>query len=284
MGRLAVVPCLPASWVTLLCPIIARADDGLLREVGTMVVDDYDPACCAFPDLAGQPFRHSLRTRLTQSGGWQEVAPFPLDDQACTSHQIDVAGDNLGDRVDFFYWQGQSFIGDGTFSTELHMASQHPQACECSRDCGNIHHNECRWGADDCEVALIDTCEWLRNWNNAAIRAEIKKVHAGSHLHLGYATIGYVSGKQTPATAGNAFRWRLLGHQPSNPQPIYLAWLNTVRAYQPSGVVGRVSLWQGDCDGDYFQGNWRGWSYGGQPPVCTDQNLDQFDFMDTVSP
>ena len=284
MRRLASLSCLLFCLLLLSCVSPAVADDGLLREMGTMVVDDYDPACCYFPDLAGQPFRDSLRARLLQSGGWQEVPPFPLDNQACISDQIEVDGDNLGDRVDFFYWQGQSFIGNGSYSTQLHMVSDHPRMCECYRDCGNVVHDECRWGADDCEVALVDTCEWLRNWNNQAIIAEIKKMHAGSHLHLGYATLCYVSGKQTPATAGNAFGWRLLGRQPGNPHPIYLAWLNTVCAYQPSGVIGRVSLWQGDCHNDYFQGNWRGWSYGGQPPVCTDQNLDEFDFIDAVSP
>jgi len=229
--------------------------------------------------------------------GWVENAPFPLDDANCFSGQINKGplGQNLGDTVDVFLWSGHSFLGQSGpkkggrpgYGSELHMVTEHldPCQCDCIKTCGNIEHTEVALGANDNEVAIFVTCDWLKNYGEQWIMNEIKKMHQGNHLILGFASMSYDYGKQTPALAGASLGTKLKGISPSiEPKPILQAWLDTVREWQPQGVRGRISYWDGDCENDYLPGNWRGWGYGAQPPAANDGNLDQFSIADCVSP
>jgi len=179
---------------------------------------------------------------------------------------------------------------DAATGAKLHMSSQHPQACEDGRDCGNITHQEVALGADDNEVSLIVTCRWLQNKNNWGLAREIKLMHKGNHIMLSFASDAY-NGRPGfgPWLAGDMLGRSMLGVQPNElPSPIVWAWWGLVQYWQPAGVIGRASLWLGDCDHDYLQGNWKygqpGWGYGAQPPACTDQNLGEFDCIDCYVP
>ncbi len=292
---------LAGLWVLLTSLVVpqqsAFADDTLWQEFGSMAVDHYVGTCPAMGwDMDWQPFRNGLRYKLS-AAGWTESAPFPLDDADCYSRHINKApGDNLGDEVDLFLWSGHSFLGQagpkdpkkGTpgYGAELHMVTEHldPCQCDCIRTCGNIVHTEVALGMDDNEVAMFVTCQWLANYNQLWIYNEIKKMHQGNHLILGFATSSWDWGKKSPWQGGTYLGGKLLGVPPTNPRPILYAWGDTVRYWQPSGTIGRVHYWHGDCYNDYLQGNWRGWGFGGQPPAANDSNLDQFDSWDAVSP
>lgn len=278
--------------VVAIAAAVAFADDGQLQEFGSMALDFYQSSDCCWihEDLSWRGFRNGLHAKLL-AAAWTEPTPFPLDNDAALSRHVESAqhSEDLSDHVDLFLWSGHSFLADEDHGAQPHFVSEHmvPGQCECLRDCGNLNHEEVGLGPDDCEVALLVTCEFLRNYNNPTTIKRIKKMHQGCHLICGFATMAYCFGKSYPYPAGNYLGRKLLGNQPENPSTILNSWLALTNYWQPTGTIGRVSYWSGDCDHDYLQGNWRysepGWGYGGQPPACNDSNLNQFDFWDRRS-
>jgi hypothetical protein len=213
---------------------------------------------------------------------------------AATSYQVDAAGSNLGDSVDVFVWTGHSWLpadpgwggpADRDKGACLHFISQHDKNCICGcaaphsgRDCGNINHKECRFGAGDNEVAIFVTCEWLRNLNDPNLITSVRCMQQGSHLILSFAGDAWFDGDgHRMSDWGDALGLMLVGHAPDvDPVPIWEAWLDACHAMVPESSLPRVQYWGGDCLGDYLVGNWVGYGMGAPPPAYSCYIADQF--------
>ncbi len=279
-------------------------------DMGTMALDAYEGSGCTLWNLHWSNFRNAFRTRLA-AHGWQEIPPFPIDNAAATSYDLDKYGCNWGDTVDLFVWTGHAWVceypgaggpgeypeGDRDGGACLHMISQHDRDATCicndpywagchhyNRDCGNINHNEIRWGLNRNKVAVVVTCEWHRNATDPDILNKIKHMHNGNHLMLSFASHAW-DGDPYDTLAGQWFEYYLMGDYSAKlrPLPIYYAWGATIEKWQPSGVgvIGRVHLWQG-CFTDYLPGNWKHYGFGVKPPCChaCDDNLNAFTWWD----
>jgi hypothetical protein len=187
------------------------------------------------------------------------------------------------DEGDLAIWTGHSYLfEEPAVSDRLHMASQHAGAtCESGRDCGNVVHAEIRLGASDNEVGIFVTCEWLCNKMSQSMMNEIKMMHQGNHLILSFATTSSWNANDVPAAT--RLSWNFLGKNPGKlPVPIEKASRDACDYWPPANVVARVHLWAGNCYNDYLQGNWKGWSYGSQPPAANSGNLNQFGCISEV--
>jgi len=283
-----------------------RADDGYLKELGTIVVDNYSqtPTWCGLHNqtLNYHGFRDALRTNLESLGSWGEGehASFPADNNNAYSAMLVESASLYADAVDLFvvtmhaYTEsGNEGSGAGAYpdgGSCLHFTTDHFTGWDLEKKPGNVNHSQVSWGSSDLETSIVVACEWLRNFGKPNLVAKIKKMHQGDHLMLSFATYCYDNSDSVESTAGLALARYLEGVYPYDPLPIYLAWHDTVKIWQPSGTRARVSLWadpnQGDnnCYHDYLQGNWRNWGFTGQPPTCTDNNLSVFQFADYVVP
>lgn len=167
-----------------------------------MVVDNYEEMGCTLDSLNGTPFRDALSAKLVNPMGWTQSAPFPKDNDACTSAMIDVAGSNLPDTVDLSLWIGQSWWFGPPTGAVLHMSSAHEQGCSFTRDTGSNDHDEVRMGDSDNEVAVWMTCNCLRNQNNEELMHAVMRMNHHSHLNLSYATMCYEVGHHNAAWGG----------------------------------------------------------------------------------
>jgi len=299
---------IPAIPLLLFCLVIAVSacwgDDGNLKEIGTIAVDDYS-ACPSMGNVTGSHFCDGLEDVLAIAGGWTEPLPFPIRNIDATSGQIDGTGtgQNLGDAVDFFVFTGHAWEAqynwdyapgppnDRDYGAAYRLASQHDHPgnpipwCECNqRDCGNINHKECRWGNDDNEVVLAYTCQFLRNLNKQTLLNQIKYMHNRNHIILGFASNAYFLPSPADASDFGAYLgWQLMGHNTpyvKMPFSIIFSWFEACYMNQPGNTLVRVHYWNGDCFADFLPGNIADEGFGAQPPACTYQNRSQFTWLD----
>jgi hypothetical protein len=239
------------------------------------------------------------------SAGYHEVAPFPIREASAHASQIESTGQNLGDAVDVFVWSGHSYItgtpccdpndlehystgpGPSTerdFGAALHFIADHtgspshpPSTCCYYLDNVNVNHVETRLGANDCEVAVFLTCEFLKNRGYQPLRDSIRYMMQGTHMILGFATEAYFHASAQETQFGGMFAEKLMGIPNSQePRHVIPAWEEACEWDQPADVCVRAVYWNGDCMSDYLLGNWRGYGMGGPPPACTPGTLNQF--------
>jgi len=229
------------------------------------------------------------------SSGYDEVAPFPKRESNAHASQIESSGQNLGDTVDVFVWSGHTYItgtpccdpndvehyspGPGPpaerdYGAALHFIADHslqipPPTCCYELDNVNVNHVETRLGADDCEVAVFLTCEYLRNRNYQPLQDSIRCMMQGTHMILSFATYAYFHSLAQETQFGAKFAEKLMGIPNSQEaRHVIPAWEEACEWDQAAGVCVRAVYWNGDCMNDYLLGNWRGYGMGGPPPAC----------------
>jgi len=284
----------------------ARADDSDLYEIGTMSQDDYgapfDPnkCCCllynkkgkkkTYVDATWSNFCIRFVSRMHElSAGYHEVAPFPKRESAAHASQIECTGQNAGDTVDVFVWSGHSYVpinigvdpgpgpgGERDCGAALHFIADHtgspgnpPPTCCYELDNVNVNHPEIRLGANDCEVAVFLTCDFLANGGSVALRDQIRCMMQGTHIMLGFATSCVIHTAAQETQFGAKFAEKLMGVPgSSDPRRIIPAWEEACEWDQPAGVCVRAVYWNGDCMNDYLLGNCLGKGMGAPPPAC----------------